>query len=193
MNILNLLFLNILFVIIFLNTQSVFSSTSPSPSTPPPSPSTETQILKNKGILLLTSSLINKRHDELAIGFLTHKSIFEKKYFFNAFATAFISNDRDQDNSALRTGALGFKGGLFLPTNPWFPLMVQLSLGFAKTAYQEDPWFGRKSQTLIQKDMLLAEAGFLYSYHKFFLSCIYQVHNIKTMPKRIMVFVGVNF
>ncbi|MBF0300872.1 MAG: hypothetical protein HQK51_19340, partial [Oligoflexia bacterium] len=154
---------------------------------------TEKQILKNKNIILLAPSLIHKHHDEFTIGFITQKSNQSKSYFFNAFVTFFIADDRYQDDPLLKTGVLGFKGGLLLPTNPWVPLLLNLSFGFAKTAVQKDPWFGKKSQTEKKKDMLLLEGGFLYHYKIFFVNGVYQAHNLKTMSQKIILSAGVNF
>jgi hypothetical protein len=154
---------------------------------------TSDQVFQKDSLWRLTPPLANENYLGLELGFLTKKDI---KYFelpYNAFASGVLLHNKYDKDKNLKTAALGFKGGVFLPTNPWWPLLLQLNVGYAKTTFQHDPWFGRNIQAIRRADMLLFDMGPVFRYDRYFISAIYEFHNIKTIENHFLISIGGNF
>ena len=148
--------------------------------------------LQKEKIVFYIPHLINPKYFGFEFGFLTHKKI--SSYHFNAFLRAFIAEESYTINNDLRAGALGAKGGVLFPTQPWIPIYIELGIGFAKTALHKDPWFGVKEKTVSSKHLLLAETGLMLRYNKKYLFRLtYQFNNVSYFERALSFGVGVNF
>jgi len=150
-------------------------------------------LLNKNSIAVYTPHVINPKYFSFEFGFLSKKSISSINYAYRAFAEAFIAEESYTTDTNLRAAALGFKGGVILPTQPWIPLNIQFGFGYAKTALHESPWFGRRDESKTIKDMFLVEAGLLYQYKDYFLRLIYQQNNLKFFTKKSFFSMGANF
>ena len=136
---------------------------------------------------------VNKDYFLFEFGFVNDKKIKKWDYDYNVYVTASLFQDWADQKDKLRAGALGFKAGVFLPTQPWVPLLFTFTLGYAKTALHKNPFLGKDSSSAAQKDMMLAEAGFMYRYKKYFVRPIYQISTVKYFNRNIIVMFGVNY
>jgi hypothetical protein len=151
------------------------------------------QVFQKDSLWRLTPPGVNDNYLGLEIGFLTKKEIKFVQLPYNAFASGVLVHNKYEQDRNLKTAALGFKGGVFLPTNPWIPILMQFNVGYAKTTFQQDPWFGRNIQAIKRADMLLFDVGPVFRYDRYFLSAIYEFHNIKTIENHFLISIGGNF
>ncbi len=148
-------------------------------------------ILKNKTFVIYTPHIFNPKFFSFEIGFLTKKSIKNLNYPFNAFAKVLIGEEFFSTTNEHRAGALGLKLGVFLPTQPWVPLLLELALGYAKTSLHQTPWLGEKDKSLSSKDLVLLEAGGIYTIsHSVFLRIVHQVNNLSYFKRKTFFSVG---
>ncbi|MBY0413363.1 MAG: hypothetical protein K2Q18_04330 [Bdellovibrionales bacterium] len=145
------------------------------------------------GLILFGPPGINKDYFLFEWGFVTEKKIKTWDYKYNAYVTVTLFQDASGRNDNYKAGALGFKGGVFLPIQPWIPLLFSLNVGYAKTALHKDPFLGRDDSSLERKDMILAEAGLFYRIDNFILRYSYQYSNIKYFKRHLLFTVGVNY
>ena len=150
-------------------------------------------VFKQGQLIMLAPPIINKDYFLFEFGFLTEKKIKAWNYAYNAYVTVGLFQDWSKQQNDLKAGALGFKGGVILPTGPWFPLLFTMSLGFSKTALHENPFLGREEKTIEDKDMFLIEAGPLYRIDKYFLRLIYQVSNVRYFNRHTILTIGVGY
>ncbi len=151
-------------------------------------------LLRHQGFAFYTPHLINPKFFSIEIGFVTQKSIKRWNYPYHAFANLLIAEESYTTNDELRAGALGAKAGILLPTQPWIPLFVSSSFGFAKTALHHEPWFGKTEQTIEDKTLLLAEFGLLYRYGKKLLfKASYQFNTVDYFKRKTFLAIGLNF
>lgn len=141
---------------------------------------------------MLAPPVVNKDYFLLEFGFVTEKKIKKWDYNYNAYVSAALFEDW-LDKGSLRAGGLGFKGGVILPTQPWIPLNLTLSLGFAKSVLHKSPFLGKDSESVAKKDMILTEAGALYRIDKYFLRFAYQRSTAKFFGRHTFLMVGVNY
>jgi hypothetical protein len=134
----------------------------------------------------------NKDYFLLEFGFVTKKEIKSWNYKYNAYVNGAIFQDWLTTGKA-RAGALGFKAGVMLPTQPWVPLLGTITIGYAKTVLHRDPFLGRDENTLQEKHMLLIEAGALVHIDKYFVRYAYQVSNVKYFGRHSILMLGVNY
>ncbi|MCO4793788.1 MAG: hypothetical protein KC493_08755 [Bacteriovoracaceae bacterium] len=172
------------FMIAFLVTNTCFAKAS----------SLDGVVLKNKRIMFYTPHLFNPKFFGFEFGFVTDKKIEAINYPYNTFAKILISEDFYRYDSTLRAGALGLKAGILLPTQPWIPLSLELAVGYAKTSLQEDPWLGEDEERIQSKDLMLAEAGIVFTYRKKVLFRLHhQFNNVNYFVRKTFFSVGSNF
>lgn len=141
----------------------------------------------------VTPPAINGSHVAIETGFITSKNLNMLNYEYNAFVGAFLARETDPNNHQLKTAELGFKGGLLFPVSLHFPIFLQGNAGYAKSAYQKDPIFGKTKQTILNKDMFFYELGTFYHFEKFFLNALYQKNNLKTVEQSYFISIGGTF
>ena len=152
---------------------------------------TKEQVLLPGNLAMLAPPYANKDYFAFEFGFVTEKKIKSWDYDYNAYVTASLFQDWKDKSDKLRAGALGFKGGVILPTQPWIPLLFTMTLGYAKTALHKSPFFGKDDASVARKDMILIEAGLLYHYNKYFLRFSYQQTNVKYFSRHTVLALGV--
>ena len=150
-------------------------------------------VFKQGHMFMLAPPVINKDYFLFEFGFLTDKKIQTWNYNYNAYVTVALFQDWSDQKDGLKAGALGFKGGVILPTQPWIPLLFSMSLGFAKTALHEKPFLGREAKSVADTDMFLIEAGPLYRIDNYFIRFIYQVSNVRYFNRHTILTMGVNY
>lgn len=150
-------------------------------------------ILPKGNLIIFAPPVINKDYFLVEFGFLTEKSIKSWSYKYNAYVTAAIFQDSMNNGHNLRAGALGFKGGVMLPTQPWIPLLFTGTFGFAKTALHKNPFFGKDDSSVSRKTMVFLEAGALYHIDNYFLRFAYQRSNVKFFTRHSILMFGVNY
>jgi hypothetical protein len=150
-------------------------------------------LLNKEKIFFYTPHLVNQKYFALEFGFQSLKKINSLNYPFNAFAKAFLAEEYYLINPNWRAGALGFKGGVMLPTQPWIPLSLVITGGYAKTALHEDPWFGKRAQSQETDDMFLIEGGLNILYKDILLRYTYQLNTIDYFKRKSFLSIGVNF
>ncbi len=148
-------------------------------------------IFKPGTLLNLGLPYINKDYYLLEFGFVTAKKYKKFNFDYNAYVTASLFEDWVDRDDNLRAGALGFKAGIMVPSQPWIPLLISASLGYAKTVLHKNPILGRDSTASGKKDMLLMEAGLLYKYDKYFARFAYQQGNVKYFKRHTLITLGV--
>lgn len=148
-----------------------------------------------KGTLIMFAPPgVNKKYFDLEFGFLTEKNFKSWNYDYNAYVTATLFQDSYKRNDNLKTAGLGFKGGVFLPTQKWVPLLATLSIGYAKTALHKNPIFGKEESSKDKKNMFLLEAGALYYIDKkYFIRYAYQLSNVKYIKTHSIIMLGVDY
>jgi len=150
-------------------------------------------MLMPKGKLAFyTPVILNPKYFSFSFSFLTRKKL-SRNYHFNAFAGIFLAEESFTTNDDIRAGALGFKGGVLLPTQPWVPLYFQFSFGYAKTVLHREPWFGKKDQSFQIKDMLMVETGILFKWKQFLLRYVFQINTTSYFKKKNFISIGANF
>lgn len=149
-------------------------------------------IFSKPNLIIFAPPIINKDYFLIEFGFISEKDIISWNYKYNAYAAVTLFQD-SLDKKHLRAGALGFKGGVILPTQLWTPLFLTGALGFAKTALHKEPFFGREDSSTAQKDMIFLEIGALYKYDKYFFVLNYQRSNVKYFTKHTNLMFGVNY
>jgi len=150
-------------------------------------------LLPKEKFIFLAPPLINDKYFSFDFGFQVEKAIKRWNYPYHAFANAMVGEESYTVDPGLRAGIFGFKGGVWLPTQPWVPLYTQFSFGYAKTALHHDPWFGKREQSRSNQDLLYVEAGLMLKWQKYLGRVVYQVNNIKYLKKNLFVSLGVNF
>ncbi|MBI2521323.1 MAG: hypothetical protein HYV97_12950 [Bdellovibrio sp.] len=150
-------------------------------------------LLEKEKLVFFAPNIINTKYFCFEFGFRSQKKIDSLHYLYNAFAEAFVAEESYTTSQDLRAGALGFKGGVILPTQPWIDLFLQFSLGYAKTALHEDPWLGKREESRSIRDMFLIEAGAMYRYKTLFLRFIHQENTVKYFTRKTFIALGVNF
>jgi hypothetical protein len=150
-------------------------------------------VFKEGHLAMLAPPIINKKYYLIEFGFLTEKKIKSWDYNYNAYVTAALFEDWLNQKDKLRAGALGFKGGVLAPTQPWIPLLFSLTGGFAKTVLHNQPLLGREDKAAGKKTMFLLEAGLLYRYDKYFAKFSYQLSNVKYFKRHTFLTLGVNY
>ncbi|MBC7712952.1 MAG: hypothetical protein H7177_06420 [Rhizobacter sp.] len=143
--------------------------------------------------IVVAPPYVNKDYYDLEIGFITEK-IFERwNYNYNAYVTGTVFEDWKDKTDRYRAGALGFKAGIIVPTNPWVPLLFSISAGYAKAVLNRNPLIGNESQNAAKNTMLLAEAGLMYKVDKYFLRFAYQQSNVKYFTRHTLLALGVSY
>lgn len=142
-------------------------------------------------LVFFAPPVINKDYFLLEFGFITEKIARGAKY--NAYVTAGLFQDSQDQDGKLKAGALGFKGGIMIPTQPWVPLIFTMAGGFAKTVLHKNPFLGKDDTAAAQKDMFLLEPGFLYRIDKYMIRAVYQVSNVKYFKRHFILTFGVSY
>lgn len=137
--------------------------------------------------------IVNKDYFLFEFGFVTAKRFKKYDYNYNAYVSAALFQDWLGQKDNLKAGGLGFKGGVIMPFQPWFPLVLTLSTGFAKTALHKKPFLGHEDGNVASKDMVLLEAGLMYRYHNYFLRSVYQISNVKYFNRHFILMLGVSY
>lgn len=144
--------------------------------------------------MIYTPHLLNPKFFGFEFGFVTNKKIERINYPYNAFAKITITEDFYEFDPDLRGGALGFKAGVLLPTQPWIPLSLELAIGYARTSLQKDPWLGDEEDSIRSDDLLLFEAGILYRMkEKLLFRFSYQFNNVEYFQRNFFFSIGYNF
>lgn len=149
-------------------------------------------VLPKGNLIIVAPPIINKDYFLFEIGFVVEKKIKSWSYKYNAYATAALFQD-SQDLGRNNAGALGFKGGILLPTQPWVPFLLTMSLGYAKTTVQRNPFLGKEESSIARKDMFLIEAGALYRIDKYFIRFAHQRSSVKHFKRHNILMFGVNY
>jgi hypothetical protein len=149
-------------------------------------------VLEKGNLFMLAPPGANKDYFLLEFGFSTKKEVKSWKYQYNAYVNAAIFQDWLTTGKA-SAGALGFKAGVMLPSQPWIPLLGTLSLGYAKTVLHRDPFLGKDENSLDEKHMILIEAGALLHIKDYFIRYAYQVSNVKYFSRHSILMIGVNY
>ena len=150
-------------------------------------------ILPEKRVTIYTPHIFNPKYFAFEFGFVTKKKL-GKSYNYNAFAKAFIAEEFYTTDSELRAGALGAKAGVYLLTQPWFPIFLEMGIGYAKTSLHKDPWLGDREDSIHSKDLLLAEAGLFYLHReKLIFRATYQANGVDYFTKKFFVSIGFNY
>lgn len=150
--------------------------------------------LRKKTIIVYTPHIFNPKNFSFELGFVTRKKIPTWDYMFNAFAKATISEEFFSTASDLRAGALGVKTGVFLPTQPWIPLLFEMAIGYAKTSLHKEPWLGDRDDSVADKELFLFEAGGIYRIsNTLFIRMVYQINNLDYFKRTSFFSVGFNF
>ncbi|MBT7609461.1 MAG: hypothetical protein HN576_06880 [Bacteriovoracaceae bacterium] len=150
--------------------------------------------LKKKTLAIYTPHVINPKYFSFEFGFVTEKKIQTLNYNFNAFAKILIAEEFFSTASNLRAGAIGIKTGLFLPTQSWIPLLIEMAIGYAKTSLHETPWLGDRRESEEDSELLLFEAGAIYRVsHTLLLRVVYQINNLHYFKRHTFFSVGFNF
>ncbi len=149
-------------------------------------------VLPKGHLVIFGPPVINKEYFLIEFGFLTEKSIKSWGYNYNAYVTATLFQDA-QGQGKNRAGALGFKGGVILPTQPWVPFLLTASFGFAKTALQRNPFLGKDGSSVAQKDMIFLEAGAIYRIDNYFIRFAHQRSTVKYFKRHNILMFGVNY
>ncbi len=151
-------------------------------------------VLKNKRVMYYTPHIFNPKFFGFEFGFVTDKKIESWNYPYNAFAKVVLAEDFYKYDPTLRAGALGFKIGIMIPTQPWIPVSLEMAIGYAKTSLQIDPWLGDKDDRLQDKDLFLAEAGLVWIYNRKLLFRLhYQYNNVDYFVRKVFFSIGSNF
>ncbi|MBC7429413.1 MAG: hypothetical protein H7336_12420, partial [Bacteriovorax sp.] len=86
----------------------------------------------NRGnFAVIAPPYVNKDYYLIEFGFITEKLIEKWNYNYNAYVNAVVFEDWRDRSDKYRAGALGFKGGVILPTQPWVPLLFSFNVGYA--------------------------------------------------------------
>lgn len=150
-------------------------------------------VLKNEKIGFFTPNILNTKYFAFEFGYLTQKKINRIGYHYNAYAEAFLAEESYTTAEQLRSGALGFKGGVLMPLTPWYSIFWMGAIGYAKTSFHHDPWFGDRDESVSTRDMFLLETGLLFSWNTFLIRYVYQISNVKYFTRNTMLSLGVNF
>lgn len=154
----------------------------------------EDMVLKGKRLSFYSPHLLNPKYFGFEFGFVVNKKIESWDYPYYAYAKATVVEEFYTSDQGLRAGALGVKAGLLLPTQPWVPVFLDLGFGFAKTAYQKDPWFGSRDKTIKEGQMYLAEIGLVMRLsEKLLLRTHIQVNNLDYFKRDFFVSIGFNY
>lgn len=149
---------------------------------------------QKKRLLVFSPTLLNPDAYSIEFGFVTNKKIKKLDYHYNAFAKAFVGGEAHFEQKDQRSGALGAKAGVFLPTQKWYPVFLEFAFGYAKTALHKDPWFGDKDDAVSRKDMFLLEGGLVLLHRKKVLYRLtYQLNNVDYFEREIFLSVGGNY
>ena len=144
-------------------------------------------------ILSIAPPIVNKDYFLLEFGYLLEKKKVAWNYYYNAYVSADLFEDGQNLTDNLKAGGLGFKGGVFLPFEPWWPLLFSISGGYAKTVLHDSPLFGRDAVIKSKKDMVLIELGLLYHYEKYLIRFNYQKTNVHYFNRSTFISFGVNY
>ena len=158
--------------------------------------------LKGKRLSFIGVSISEEQNFLFEYGFLGRKSIFG--WPLNAYVGAMIFhkdiavkevkasiNSEATDSSAL--GALIIKAGVLIPTNVFFGLSVYGSFGYGKSNIQENPWWGRESNSQLRESIYLAEGGLLYHHNKFLVRFFYTTTTNPVLKGQSNLTIGMNF
>ncbi len=149
--------------------------------------------LPKNTIAFYLPQMINHKYVGFEFGFISQKKWEAINYPYNAFIKVFIIEESPTTND-LRAAGLGGKAGLLLPTQPWFPLYLEIAIGYAKTALHKSPWLGDRDDTVESKSLALFEGGVLIRVNKKFLFKItYQINNVDYFSQKMYFAAGVNF
>ena len=167
-------------------TASIFTVVKARSSTP--------HFLQKKTVVVYTPHIFNPKYFSFELGFITRKKIPTWDYTFNAFAKATISEEFFSSSSDLRAGALGVKTGVLLPTQPWIPFLIEIAIGYAKTSLHQDPWLGDRDDSVLSRDLFLAEVGGIYRFSSvLFIRVVHQFNNLDYFKRKSFFSVGFNF
>ncbi len=145
-------------------------------------------------LIMLAPPGVNKDYFDLELGFVTDKEFKPWSYEYNAYVTASLFQDSYKRSDKYKAAGLGFKGGLFLPTQKWVPFMATVSVGYAKAVLHKNPIFGREPSSKEKKNMLLIEAGGLFHINKtYFVRYSYQLSNVKFFKTHALIMLGVTY
>jgi hypothetical protein len=154
----------------------------------------ESMTIKKNTMAIYTPHIFNPKYFAFEFGFVTEKKIETLDYSFNAFAKILIAEEFFTSATNLRAGAIGIKTGIFLPTQPWIPLLLEMAIGYAKTSLHEDPWLGDRDDSISDSELWLFEAGGIYRIsHTLFFRVVYQVNTLDYFKRQTFFSVGFNF
>ena len=155
---------------------------------------TSNQTLSTSRILTFAPHMINPNFFSFEFGYLIRKDSQRINYGYNAFAKAFISEEYYTQDEDLRGASLGVKGGILLPTQPWFPLYLEASFGYAKSTLHHRPWFGKRDNAQKVKNKGLIEIGAAYAIRNgFLLRATYHFNNLSYLNENFNLSVGYTF
>ena len=150
-------------------------------------------VLHKGHLVIFGPPVINKEYFLIEYGFIREKSVKSWGYRYNAYVTGTLFQDH-QGQGHIRAGALGFKAGVILPTQPWVPFLLAATLGFAKTALQRNPFLGKDGSSIAQKDMIFLEAGAIYRINEnYFVRFAHQRSTVKYFKRHNILMFGVNY
>lgn len=164
-------------------------------------PAAELKDLPYPKILLYTGDLGNKQH--YGFEFLMTKRMSWKRLRFDTvlglFAWDFRLREKVVDQASLdpertvRSGAFGAKGGILVPTNRFIGLSWVAQFGLGLSTVQREPWFGRKQDSLMRRDVYLIETGWMWHWDHVAARLLYQRTSLPYFDDNWLFALGVTF
>ncbi len=153
----------------------------------------EGQTLEHEFMVMFAPAQLNSHSFVFEVGYALPKEITTLNYHYNAFVEGIIKGESSKDSN-IKSGGLGAKGGVILPTQIWLPISFQFAAGYAKTSRQKDPWFGKNEQSLSRQNILFAELSILLMIKKKYLfKYSYELGSNNNFQQKQFLSVGVNF
>lgn len=169
-----------IFIIFFIKSSLAFSDTK--------------EFLLNEGrLLIIAPPVINKNYFLSEFGYVIQKKIMKFDYSYNAYVDVALFEDWLNQKDNQKAAALGFKGGVILPTQHELPFLATITLGYAKSILHPSPIFGREDAITSKHEMVFFELGALYHYQNYFLKLTYQKSNVQFFKRHTFLALGVNY
>jgi hypothetical protein len=165
----------------------------------PLSLSAENILFKKSKLLYFSTNFQTLKHVQLEIGFTNKKTTWG--YSYQTFVTPFLFQSSVYEDSIdstrlhVRTNlaALGVKFGFILPINEDEPLYFQLAIGHAKLNVQKNPFFGQKTDSILNIGRWAAHFAFIFTIDDILLRMEYTLSGQKFTENQLIYSLGLNF
>lgn len=153
----------------------------------------EDKALKQDLMVMFAPAQLNSHSFVFEFGYVIPKEIPSFNYHYNAFVEGILKGESEKEAN-IKSGGIGAKGGIILPTQTWLPLSFQIAAGYAKTSRQKDPWFGKNEQSLSRQDLLFIDLGLmLIIKERYLIKYSYEIDSNKNFQQKQFLAMGVNF